>query len=350
MISKILSSSTIYLLPEILHSQLNCHDYGTISPFVPLLIQIFKIIPEIDFVILIGAGGIKVRFIDSSIKLQKDIPSSFTRNNNNNNGFSNMGTDNDEFEMSSITNALLSGKKPFTMQLAELYVQKHNHMKQNSLDVCSNEHNPRPVIGAFQWSTHYNWPWKAPDALLVQTACCYEQRGVQHLFEENQLSILSILQKRLQGISGEIMSSQGIKLAKANLALSSIPPGIGPTLQIQTSQSGFFHHSLEAGQYSLKIEVLDYSPQTLEITVMEGETSWQEFVLHKPYSLTGSRMYIALFTAFILLSIVFYFLYTSFQKWKWSNNHEGFERVPLNDIDFGDDSDDDILDLRTIKP
>uniref|UniRef100_A0AC35FV37 Uncharacterized protein n=1 Tax=Panagrolaimus sp. PS1159 TaxID=55785 RepID=A0AC35FV37_9BILA len=66
--------------------------------------------------------------------------------------------------------------------------------------------------------------------------------------------------------------------------------------------------------------------------------------------MTGSRMFIALLTAFILLSIVFYFLYTSFQTWKWSSKHDGFERVPMRDIDFGDESDDDILDLRTIKP
>uniref|UniRef100_A0A914XXW4 Uncharacterized protein n=1 Tax=Panagrolaimus superbus TaxID=310955 RepID=A0A914XXW4_9BILA len=121
-------------------------------------------------------------------------------------------------------------------------------------------------------------------------------------------------------------------------------------IHLQTSSTGFFHHSLDPGQYILKIEVLNYLPQSLEITVMENESSWHEVILHQPYSLTGSRMFVAFLTAFILLSIVFYFLYTSFQTWKWSSKHEGFERVPLSDIDFGEESDDDILDLRTIKP
>uniref|UniRef100_A0A914P8G1 Uncharacterized protein n=1 Tax=Panagrolaimus davidi TaxID=227884 RepID=A0A914P8G1_9BILA len=131
-ISKILSSSTIYLLPEIPHSQINCHDYGSISPFIPLLNEIFKVIPEIDFVFIIAAGGLKVRFIDSSLKLLHKNSTNINKNNNfGGNGFTNMGNlGEDEIGMSAITNALLSGKKPVTMQIAELYVQNHNQMNQ----------------------------------------------------------------------------------------------------------------------------------------------------------------------------------------------------------------------------
>ena len=60
LVSKIISGSTIVLLPDIPHSQINCHDYGTISPFHPVIDQVLKAIPEIDMVILMAAGGVKV--------------------------------------------------------------------------------------------------------------------------------------------------------------------------------------------------------------------------------------------------------------------------------------------------
>lgn len=41
-------------------TQLNCHDYFTISPFISLITQIINLVPEIDFVIVLGTGGIKV--------------------------------------------------------------------------------------------------------------------------------------------------------------------------------------------------------------------------------------------------------------------------------------------------
>ena len=208
---------------------------------------------------------------------------------------------------------------------------------------------PKPVNGAFQWSPHF-WPWKAPDALLIQTACCYEQRGVGHLFEENRKSMFFALEKRLQGISGEIMSSQGVKIANANITIASVSTGQFPATMITSGPSGFFHQSMEPGKYSLNIEAAGFLSQSVEIEVTERESAWQEFVLHTPYSLTGSRFVIAMITALILLCIVFYFLYTSFQSWKWETKHGGFERVPLNDFDLGDESEDDILDLRTIKP
>ena len=84
--------------------------------------------------ILIAAGGLKVRFIDSSIKLPKSLNPQNTMNDNfGSNGFSNMGMESDELGMAAITANLLSGRKPSTMQIAELYVSKHNQMKQVSI-------------------------------------------------------------------------------------------------------------------------------------------------------------------------------------------------------------------------
>lgn len=59
-VSTILATSTIVILPDIPHSQINCHDYGTVNPFQPVVNQVMEVIPEIDMVILIGTGGVKV--------------------------------------------------------------------------------------------------------------------------------------------------------------------------------------------------------------------------------------------------------------------------------------------------
>ncbi|VDK78060.1 unnamed protein product [Gongylonema pulchrum] len=37
--------------------------------------------------------------------------------------------------------------------------------------------------------------WHALDALLVQTACCYEELGSGHLYDENKASLISVLSK-----------------------------------------------------------------------------------------------------------------------------------------------------------
>jgi hypothetical protein len=44
----------------IVSTQQNCHDYMTISPFISLINQIINMIPEIDMVIVLATGGIKV--------------------------------------------------------------------------------------------------------------------------------------------------------------------------------------------------------------------------------------------------------------------------------------------------
>lgn len=78
-------------MPEIPHSQINCHDYGTIDPFKPIIDTVFKSIPEIDFVLIFATGGLKVRYIN--VKSKMDL----------------------------------------MKELAELYVNKHNLMKQVSV-------------------------------------------------------------------------------------------------------------------------------------------------------------------------------------------------------------------------
>lgn len=97
-IAKILASSTIILFPDIPHSQINCHDYGTITPFLPLIENVIDAVPEIDFVVLIATGGLKARFIDmrNEVKL----------------------------------NGAEYNRSTTMRQLGELYVEKHDLLKQ----------------------------------------------------------------------------------------------------------------------------------------------------------------------------------------------------------------------------
>uniref|UniRef100_A0AC34R7D1 Uncharacterized protein n=1 Tax=Panagrolaimus sp. JU765 TaxID=591449 RepID=A0AC34R7D1_9BILA len=204
-IKRILTTSTVYLVPEIPHTQVNCHDYGSISPFHPVLAPILEKIPEIDLVILIAAGGLKVRFIDKRLSIPKLSEQKMSGNSPQGAMFGGAGTEADQSTMAAIMEANRTGLKPPTMQLAELYVLKHSQMKQNYLDVCSNGLTPKPVIGVFQWSP-YNW--RAPDAILVQVACCYEQRGTGNILAENRNSLFAVLEKRTVGVSGEVITTQ----------------------------------------------------------------------------------------------------------------------------------------------
>lgn len=77
-LSNLLDSSTLVLIPEALHSQLNCHDYLSIVPFEPVIDLVINRFPRIDYVILLATGGLKVRFINSmKTKRAEDLAVTF---------------------------------------------------------------------------------------------------------------------------------------------------------------------------------------------------------------------------------------------------------------------------------
>uniref|UniRef100_A0A8R1EHT9 Uncharacterized protein n=2 Tax=Caenorhabditis japonica TaxID=281687 RepID=A0A8R1EHT9_CAEJA len=57
--SEILAQSTLVFMPEIPHTQLNCHDYDTISPFKMLFDEAIAAVPQLDFVVILATGGMK---------------------------------------------------------------------------------------------------------------------------------------------------------------------------------------------------------------------------------------------------------------------------------------------------
>lgn len=55
-------------------------------------------------------------------------------------------------------------------------------------------HPVTPVIDEFHWSNDSE-NWDAPDALLLQTACCYESKSTGYMLKENKKSIFAILER-----------------------------------------------------------------------------------------------------------------------------------------------------------
>ncbi|VDO59500.1 unnamed protein product [Haemonchus placei] len=58
-VQDIIRESTLIFMPEIPFTQLACHDYDTITPFQPLIEHAWKELPQIDYVVLFGSGGLK---------------------------------------------------------------------------------------------------------------------------------------------------------------------------------------------------------------------------------------------------------------------------------------------------
>ncbi|KAI1726287.1 zinc carboxypeptidase domain-containing protein [Ditylenchus destructor] len=308
-ISKILSSSTIVLLPDIPHTQLNCHDYGTISPFIPIIDAVVKAIPEINLVVLVATGGIKVRFIDVA----------------------NMGLDaqvDKGIGPSGPLPPFVTTPKPPVIpdikptnsstvirQLAQLYVERHDLMKQNELDMCANSRPATPVFD-------------------------------EHIFEENRRSIFAVLEKRLQGITGTVADMEGRAASKHK----------NDAIRVYTTSTGFYHAALDPGKYRINIEANNYGPMSSSFKVRANETTTRDFALHRPFTMSFERSVVAAILALVMLSLAFICLCKSLSghggSWQWrSDPRDGFERVPLRELedDQDDDSEDEVLDFRTMK-
>lgn len=163
--SEILDKSTIVFMPEIPHTQLNCHDYDTISPFKLLFDEAIGAVPELDFVVILATGGMKVRYINETIGIGKSI--------------------------------------------AEVYRANHDLMKATDSEGCAKGFpNEKEAIRAFSWSDNASRMDKSGvehaadklDALLVQIGCCYENMASGHLYSENQKSIKNALIERTRGV------------------------------------------------------------------------------------------------------------------------------------------------------
>uniref|UniRef100_A0A8R1HZW4 Peptidase_M14 domain-containing protein n=1 Tax=Caenorhabditis japonica TaxID=281687 RepID=A0A8R1HZW4_CAEJA len=163
--SEILTQSTLVFMPEIPHTQLNCHDYDTISPFKMLFDEAIAAVPQLDFVVILATGGMKVRYINETLGVAR--------------------------------------------QIAEQYRSEHDLMKSTDQEGCAKSlPTEKEAIRGFSWSDNASrmdksgvqHPTDNLDALLVQIGCCYENMASGHLYSENQRAVKAALTERLRGV------------------------------------------------------------------------------------------------------------------------------------------------------
>ncbi|KAJ1368142.1 hypothetical protein KIN20_029211 [Parelaphostrongylus tenuis] len=83
-VEKIISDSTVIFMPEIPSTQLACHDYDTIAPFQALLNEVLNTVPQIDYVVMFGTGGMKVRYINARANVSERLAKNISNTSHSN--------------------------------------------------------------------------------------------------------------------------------------------------------------------------------------------------------------------------------------------------------------------------
>jgi len=291
-IARIMTESTLLIVPEIPHTQPNCHDYGTIVPFQPLITAIIQRFPQISFVVLFAAGGLKVRYVEA-------------------------------------------GNSP-VREYAMAYASLHGSMSPDGPEICSGSESGRATVAPLTWKP---MPWRAPDALLIQMACCYEQRGIQHLLAENRSPLLNLLTQRLQGISGTLMDANDLPVS---------PPVVvrvnNRSYDIPTA--GYFQLYLPAGTFSVNVSKPGFAPIVFPVQVISSHNSRVDIHLSPSSSLKSNTVLavlIALLIILVIAAVLWNLCGCSSRGLHSSGWKEGFERLPLSvSGEFSDDSDSEL--------
>lgn len=296
-VEDILRDSTLIFMPEIPFTQLNCHDYDTIVPFQSLLANALSAVPQIDYAVLFGSGGMKVRYVNGR--------------------------------------AALGGR------LAQKYKSLHAQMVGNSEDICPRGiPGQNQVLGEFQWNKTFPWP-TAPDALLVQTGCCYEERGSGHLYAENRDSVVAAMKERLKGVrlvgddpSLAVRTSDGfthpLQMTTVNYGATFVGLAVG-LHHLQVLKDGKFYAKLD-------VQITNSSP-LVEKWIELHRSFWRNNVLIVA-SVVLLMMVACLFACRQRVTSVLN------RRGFFTGSHEGFERIPLYKSDEEDEE--DLFDLQKL--
>lgn len=77
-VRELLNASTLILIPSIPFTQPYCHDYVSLMQIKPFVEKILDSYSLVDYVILLGTGGMKVRYSDASrLGRAKDLAFSY---------------------------------------------------------------------------------------------------------------------------------------------------------------------------------------------------------------------------------------------------------------------------------
>ncbi|XGW23109.1 hypothetical protein V3C99_005393 [Haemonchus contortus] len=296
-VQDIIRESTLIFMPEIPFTQLACHDYDTITPFQPLIEHAWKELPQIDYVVLFGSGGLKVRYIKANASVAD--------------------------------------------RLAKTYKLFHPQMSTALEDICPKGiANQAQVLGAFEWNKTIPSS-KALDALLVQTGCCYEERGSGHLYAENRESIVAMMSERLKGV--RLVGDD------ASLALR-VEAGELHPLKMSSNNYGAVFIGLPNGTHHVQVmkDGKLYAQFKVEITSLNPLVEkWIE--LH--HSLWRNNAAVVATLVLLMMMACFFCCrqrVTSVlnRRGFFTGSREGFERIPLYKSD--DEDEEDLFDLQKL--
>lgn len=286
---------TILFLPEIPNTQQNCHDYGSIDPFRFLFQDVQSVIPSLDTAIFVASGGLKVRYLDPS----------------------GMG---------------------LIQRMGEAYKQEQPLMKTAEMDVCASERNTisggrsmsgKETLAAMKWSEAQWGQDPAPDALLLQLGCCYEERSSSGLYGENEKALTAALEMRTRGFS----------LPKDAAAVRSKASG-----KEWRGRGGAVFVPLQNGEYQLEIEWRNGEKKQITVKISDSHP----MVEYLPPSSSHSLLLAALLAIFILVIGIFVLrrMGISLYRRPFSESTVGFERIPLYMSD--DEDEEEVIDIRSL--
>uniref|UniRef100_A0A914WXU1 Peptidase M14 carboxypeptidase A domain-containing protein n=1 Tax=Plectus sambesii TaxID=2011161 RepID=A0A914WXU1_9BILA len=315
-VAAVIGGSTLIIVPQIPYSQENCHDYGSIRPFEPIISALQQRYGQMSMVVFFATGGVKVRYM-----VPDDDDSKLQRND--------------------------------VLALAQTYVTLHKSMEQTpgSSDICSDGDRNRPTLEELPrpWSAveeNAAVKWRPTVALLIQTACCYEERGVGHLFSENREPIYAVLKQRMQGIAGRVLTTANFSVS-APIAFQVNRAGAAKqktTLSMPwySYRDGRFFIPLPEGSYSLESASDGYSPANINFEVRRGETTRVDLSMPAHWLVFGlHRTLFAMLLAFVVVGLLMWCM------WCFCNGkrgaaagrpwEDGFERLPLDETSDSDD-------------
>uniref|UniRef100_A0A0N5B0H4 Peptidase_M14 domain-containing protein n=1 Tax=Syphacia muris TaxID=451379 RepID=A0A0N5B0H4_9BILA len=301
-VHQLFKTSTIIVALSALNSSGDCYDYPDILPFEQTITTVVTKYPLVDVALILGTGGMRVRYIDVS-------------------------------------------RRGLAKSLAFAYANKHAIMNVEMPEMCSKSEK-RPTVDVGKWSGEFI---KFPDVILVQTACCYGQRDPAYLFSENSASITEVLQRKLTGVMGKVLSRSGTPvMAPVIVHVEDL------STEFTSVADGFYFVNLPKGTHKIIIRKENYHPVVFHVTVTESLTSVRDVVLLKTFTISSFIIGGNFRFALLILIIVFASAYCVYRLY-WRRGvaagrpwEEGFKMLPQDD-DFSDSDDVDDLKLITSR-
>lgn len=286
---------TILFLPEIPSTQQNCHDYGSLDPFRFLFQDVQSVIPTLDTVVFIASGGIKVRYIDSS-------------------------------------------ESGMTKRMGEAYKMDQPLMKNAEMDVCATDRNTisggrsmsgKETVGGMKWSEAEWGTDRAPDALLVQLGCCYEERSSAGLAGENEKALTAALEIRARGFS--ILKDTALVRSKTSD-------------KEWKARDGSVFVPLTNGVHQLEIQWNNGEKKEISVEISDAHPMVEYIFPSSSHSL----LLAAVLAIFILVIGIFVVrrMGISLYRRPFSESRVGFERIPLYMSE--DEDEDEVINIRAL--